>query len=762
MLVGMERMTRPTEAEAPVYIRRMSERVAFRTCPLCEATCGLEIRLVEEGVKVIRGDRENPFSQGFVCPKGTVLGRLHSDPDRVQTPLIKRDGVHVEATWEEAFAEVHRRIADLKERHGSQALALYIGNPNAHSYQNNLAIRPLAKSLGSPNIFSASTLDQMPKHVSAGHMFGSPSTIPVPDIDRTDLLVILGANPYESNGSLATAPDWPGRLEALRERGGRVVVVDPRRTKTAENADQHIPIVPGTDAALLMSIIHVLFDESLVDLGRLDGHVAGVDEVAAGALAFAPEAVAASTGVDAEMIRRLARDIAAADRAAVYGRIGTHTVEFGTVASWAVDVIAALTGNLDEPGGMMFPLGLHQQATKRKRGFQIGRWRSRVRELPEVLGELPAATMIDEMTNPGDGQIRALITVGGNPALTSPDSKALDEALASLEFMVSVDPYLNETTRHADVLLPPPSALEKSHYDIAFTTLSVRNYAMWSAPVFERPDGHPSEFDVLVTLTAILGGAPADTDPHALAEATLAGQVGSAVAAPGSPIEGRDPAEILEALAVHPEVTERFLDLMIRTSARGDGFGAHADGWTLERLQQYEHGVDLGPLESRIPEVLATPSGLVELAPEAVIADLERLVSTLGERSGGYVLVGRRELQSNNSWLHNIDVLVKGRNRCTLRIHPDDAERLSLADGSRATVASSVGEVVVDVEVNDEMMAGVVSLPYGWGHGQTGSRLNVASKRPGVNTNVLTDRTKIDPLSGNAVLNGVPVEIVPA
>lgn len=740
----------------------MTERLAYRTCPLCEATCGLEIRLVDEDVKVIRGDRENPFSNGFVCPKGTVLGRLHNDPDRVRTPLVKRDGVHVEASWEEAFAEIHRRLEDLKARHGSRALALYIGNPNAHSYQNNLAIRPLAKSLGSSNIFSASTLDQMPKHVSAGYMFGSASTIPVPDIDRTDLLVILGANPYESNGSLATAPDWPGRLEALRERGGRIVVVDPRRTKTAENADQHIPIVPGTDAALLMAIVHVLFEESLVQPGRLEPHVSGLDDVATAALPFSPEIVETVTGIDAATIRDLAREIASAERAAVYGRIGTHTVEFGTIASWAVDVIAALTGNLDEPGGMMLPLGLHQTATKRKRGFQTGRWRSRVRDLPEVLGELPASTMIDEMTEPGDGRIRALITVGGNPALTSPDSGAFDEALASLEFMVSVDPYLNETTRHADVLLPPPSALEKSHYDIAFTTLSVRNYAMWSAPVFERPDGHPSEFDILVTLTAILSGAPADADPRSLAEATLAGQVGSAVSTPGSPIEGRDPAEILEALAVHPEVTERFLDLMIRIGARGDGFGADPDGWTLQRLQHHEHGVDLGPLEPRIPEVLATPSGSVELAPEAIIADLDRLASSLGARPEGFVLVGRRELRSNNSWLHNVEVLVKGRNRCTLRVNPDDAEKLDLTDGSTATVRSSVGEVTVEVEINDEMMAGVVSLPYGWGHARDGSRLSVASARPGVNTNVLTDRTRIDPLSGNAVLNGIPVEVAPA
>jgi anaerobic selenocysteine-containing dehydrogenase len=740
----------------------MTERVAFRTCPLCEATCGLEIRLEDERVKVIRGDRENPFSRGFVCPKGTVLGRLHEDPDRLRTPLIKRDGVHVEATWEEAFVEIDRGLGGVKDRHGSQALSIYIGNPNAHSYQNSLAIRPLAKALGSPNIFSASTLDQMPKHVSAGYMFGSPGAIPVPDVDRTDLIVILGANPYESNGSLATAPDWPGRLEALRARGGRVVVVDPRRTKTAENADQHIPIIPGTDAALLLALISVMFEESLVDLGRLEGHVAGVDEVAAGALVFTPESVAPFTGVDAVTIRNLAREIAAADRAAVYGRIGTHTVEFGTIASWAVDVISTLTGNLDEPGGMLFPLALHQPAMRVARGFKTGRWRSRARGLPEVLGELPASTMVDEMTEPGPGRIRAMITVGGNPALTSPDSEALSEALDSLEFMISVDPYLNETTRHADVVLPPPSALEKSHYDLAFTALSVRNYAMWSAPVYERPDGHPSEFDILVKLTAILSGAGSDLDPQTLAEATLAGRVGSAVAEPGSPIEGRNPEEILEALSVHPDAPERFLDLMIRTSARGDGFGSDSGGWSLERLQSHEHGVDLGPLESRIPEMLTTPSGMVELAPEPIIEDLRRLSDRMGTRPEGLVLIGRRELRSNNSWLHNIEVLVKWRNRCTLRLNPDDASRLSLIDGGMARVRSSVGEVAVEVEINDEMMAGVVSLPYGWGHDLEGARLGTASKHPGVNTNILTDRSTIDPLSGNAVLNGIAVEVTPA
>ena len=739
----------------------MSEmRTAYRTCPLCEATCGLEITLEAESVKVIRGDRENPFSRGFICPKGSVLGRLHDDPDRVRTPLIKRDGHFVASTWDDAFAEIDRRIGEVREHHGSDAVALYIGNPNAHNFQNNLVIRSLAKSLRSSNIFSASTLDQMPKHVSSGYMFGAASTIPVPDLDRTDLLVILGANPHESNGSLATAPDWPGRLEAIRQRGGRVIVVDPRRTKTARASDQHIAVIPGSDAALLMSLINVMFDESLVDLGSLKGHVVGVDDVANAALAFEPDIVAPRVGIGAEVIRELARDIATARSAAVYGRIGTHTAEFGTIASWAVDAINVLTGNLDRPGGMMFPLGLHQTSSRERRAFQTSRWKSRVRGLGEVVGELPAATMIDEMITPGDGQIRALITLGGNPALTSPDAVTLSTALEQLDLVVSIDPYLNETTRHADVLLPPPSALERSHYDMAFTTLSVRNYAMYSPPVFERPDGDLSEFEIIVRLTALLSGFGHATDPTMAAQLTLRGQVEAAVGKADSVIHGREAEEILEMLSVHDELPERFLDLMIRIGARGDGFGANPDGWTLMRLSQESHGVDLGSLEPRMPHVVSTLSGNIEVAPLVILDDVARLLAYVKKQpTAGLVLITRRELQSNNSWLHNVDVLVKGKDRCTLRVHPIDAERLGLQDHANATVESSIGSIDVPVEINDEMRPGVVSLPYGWGHDHEGARLGVAARRPGVNTNVLTDRHVVDAVSGNAVFNGIPVVV---
>lgn len=734
-------------------------RIAYRTCPLCEATCGLEITIEDEQVGVIRGDPDNPFSAGFICPKGSTLGRLRDDPDRLRRPLVRRDGVHVETGWDEAFAVIADRLSAVIDDHGRQAIAVYVGNPNAHAFANTLAVRPLIKAIGTKNVFSASTVDQMPRQVACAYLFGGGLITPVPDIDRTDHLLMLGANPYESNGSLASAPDWPGRMESIIERGGSVVVVDPRRTKTAERATEHVSIRPGTDAALLLAMAWTIFDEGLVDLGALEGHVSGLDQVSAAILPFAPERVAPWTGIEPDTIRRLARQLSAAPTACVYGRIGTHTVAFGTLSAWAADLLNVITGNLDRPGGAMFATPLAQSARPpSRRRFAPGRWSSRVRGLPEAFGELPAATMADEMLTGGDGQVKALLTIAGNPVLTTPDSGRLDEALAGLDFMVSVDPYLNETTRHADVILPPPPALEKSHFDLAFTTLAVRNYAMYSPPVFAPGDGAMSEFDILVTLTGIAMGLGPDTDPSVLFEASIAQQVAAEVADADSPIHGRDPGEIMGELSAW-EGPERALDLMIRIGHRGDAFGAHPEGWTLARLAAHPHGVDFGPLEPRIPQVLATPSGTVELAHEAILSDLPRLEASLDAPKGGMLLIGRRELRSNNSWLHNLDVLVRGRHRCTLEIHPLDADRLELVEGDLATVRSRVGAVEIPVQVTDSIRPGVVSMPYGWGHGAPGSRLSVASARPGVNANLLTDPAPVDPLSGNAVLNGIPVEV---
>jgi anaerobic selenocysteine-containing dehydrogenase len=740
--------------------------VAYRTCPLCEATCGLELHVEGRDITLVRGDRDDVFSHGFICPKGSVLGKVDADPDRVREPLLRDGDGFRPASWAEAFNAVEAGLTPVLERGGRDAVAVYLGNPNVHNLSGLLYGRVLLQALGSVNVYSASTLDQMPKQVSSGLMFGTALSIPIPDVDRTDYLLVLGANPFASNGSLLTAPDLPGRLRALRERGGRLVVVDPRRTKTAEEADEHVFIRPGTDALLLAAIARTLFADGLAEPGRLTPHLAGLETVRHTLGAFSPEAVAARCGIDPATIRRIAHELAAAPRAAVYGRVGSCTQEFGTLASWLVDVCNVLTGNLDREGGAMFTRPAAGGANTAGpsgvgRGVRFGRRASRVRGLPEVFGELPAACLSEEIETPGDGQVRALITVAGNPTLSAPDSDRLERALGALDLMVSVDGYVNETTRHADVILPPPALLTRGHYDIAFNALSVRNVANYSPPLVPLEDDERHEWETLLRLANIVAGAGADADPQALDDAVVAGLVEKAVRRPESNVQGRDPAELLEALRDRAG-PERILDLMLRTGPHGDGFGADPDGLTLARLEAAPHGLDLGPLVPRIPEALRTPSGRIELAPEPIIDDLDRLTASLDRGANGVVLVGRRDLRSNNSWMHNVEVLVKGRDRCTLLVHPDDAARLGLRDAGRAKVAGPGGTVLAPVEVSDEMMPGVVSLPHGWGHDRDGTRLAVAATRPGVNSNVLADTEALDPLSGTAILNGIPVEVAPA
>src|SRR5919198_236999 len=492
--------------------------VAFATCPLCEAGCGLEITVEHDRVDRIRGDADDVFSHGFICPKGAAPADLHDAPDRLRTPLMRdADGDLRPASWDDAFPEIDRRLRAIWDAHGRQAAGIYFGNPSAHNLSELIYGRVLAKALQTRNIFSASTVDQYPKQMASALLFGSGASVPVPDVDRTDHLLILGANPLASNGSLMTAPDIRGRLRAIRARGGRVVVVDPRRTRTAREADEHHFIRPGTDAMLLFALVHTLFDEGLADLGELAEHVSGVDEVRTLAQTFAPEAVASACAIDAPEIRRMARELAAAPRAAVYGRIGTTTQRFGTTASWLVDVLNVVTGNLDRLGGAMFPrvaIGSGNAAVVpgRGRGAQFGRWRSRVRGMGEIFGELPAVCLAEEIETPGDGQVRALITVAGNPAGSKPNSARLAAALETLDFMVSVDVYVNETTRRADVVLPGPSPLQRSHYDVALLGFAVRNVANYSPPALPPDPSIPAEWETLLRLAAIVSGQGADAD----------------------------------------------------------------------------------------------------------------------------------------------------------------------------------------------------------------------------------------------------------
>jgi anaerobic selenocysteine-containing dehydrogenase len=751
-----------------VYAQHLvaTETVHFRTCPFCEATCGLAVTMRGDEVVSVRGDEDDVFSHGFLCPKSQGLKELHEDPDRLTTPLVRRDGELVEATWEEAFAEVDRGLSKVLADGDRDAVAIYLGNPSAHSLGPMIYGPALSKALGTKNIYSASTVDQMPKQVSVGLMFGSGLSVPVPDLDGTDHLLILGANPLVSNGSLLTAPDMRGRIRSIRERGGKVVVVDPRRSRTAKEASEHHFIRPGTDALLLFAIANTLLAEGLAEPGALAEHANGSERIGELAEPFTPEAVAPACGIDAGAIRTMARELAAAERAAVYGRIGTTTQRFGTLASWLVDVLNYLTGNLDREGGAMFPLAAVGQRNSAGngptgKGVKVGRWASRVSAKPETFGELPVACLAEEITTPGEGQVRALITIAGNPCVSTPDSAALEAAVEGLDFVVSLDIYVNETTRHADVILPAPEPLAKAHYDFALYQLAVRSVANYSPPVLPAADGQPQEWETVLRLAAIAAGQGPDADLDAWDGLVLQTLIGREIAMSGSRIEGRDAGEIAAALGER-RGPERVLDFMLRAGPFGDGFGADPEGLTLEKLEAAPHGIDLGPMRPRIPDLLRTPSGKIELAPEEIVADLPRLereLAAIAGANGAMVLIGRRQLRSNNSWMHNLPALVKGKDRCTLQIHPDDAERLGLADeGARAHVRSTSGELTAPVEVTDAIMPGVVSIPHGWGHDAPGVRMGVAAEHAGVNSNVLSP-AEVDPLSGNAVLNGISVEV---
>ncbi|MGM9489484.1 molybdopterin-dependent oxidoreductase [Ideonella sp. YS5] len=738
----------------------------YRICPLCEACCGLDVQVADGQVIAIRGKADDVFSHGYICPKGFALKDLHEDPDRLRQPLVRRDGELQPASWEEAFDEIERRLVPILEREGRDAVALSVGNPAAHKQSLLLYFQRLARALGSRNIFSASTLDQMPKQLASGWMFGTSMSVAVPDIDRCDFLLILGANPMASNGSLWTVTDFRGRAKALRARGGQLVVVDPRRTETAAIADAHHFIRPGADVFFLAALVNTVFDEGLARPGRLAEWTNGIEAVREAIAPFTPEAVAARCGIPAETTRALARQLATTERACVYGRIGTCTQSFGTLASWLVDVLNVVTGHLDAPGGAMFPKAAafapntHGQPGV-GRGLTTGRHASRVSGAPEVLGELPMTLMAEEMETPGPGQVKALITVASNPVLSSPGGPRLARALDSLEFMVSLDIYLNETTRHADVILPGVSPLEDEHYDVTFPQFSHRNHARYSPPVFPLSPGQRPEWENLLRLMAIVRGAGARADVLALDDELVTQEVNKQAGA-------HAPAVLAALAASCRRGPDRLLDLALRSGPYGDRFGLKPEGLNLDKVKAAPAGIDLGALEPRIPELLRTPSGRIELAPPACVADLERARAELHEPAPELVIIGRRDVRTNNSWMHNLHTLAKGPERCTALMHPTDAARLGLADGAMARISAgaAAGEaersVTAPVVITTDVMPGVISLPHGWGHDKPGAKLRVAAERPGANLNAVLDERLRDPLSGNAVLSGVPVAVSPA
>lgn len=741
-------------------------RTAHRICPFCEACCGLTLTVEGSHVTAVRGHDEDVFSAGYICPKGVAIKDLHDDPDRLRTPLIKRNGQFVEATWDEAYAEIERRMAPLQAAGDADAFAITLGNPVAHKIGLLLYGSRLAKGLGTRNIFSASTLDQMPKQLSCGLMFGHWLSVPLPDIERTELMVILGGNPMASNGSMWTVPDFRGKAKALKARGGRLVVIDPRRSETAELAGEHLFIRPGSDVFFLLGIVQALFSEQRVRLGSVADHIAGLAELEAAVIEFSPESVAHRCGIDAQAIRQLARDLANTPRAVLYGRIGTCTQTFGTLASWLVDVINILTGHLDQEGGALFAkAAAFASNTFGKpgsgRGVSTGRRCARVSGAPEVFGELPIGCLAEEIETPGSGQVRALFTVASNPVLSAPNGPRLTRALKTLDFMVSVDIYLNETTRHADVILPGRSPLEDAHYDVAFPQLSFRNHARYSPRVFEPMPGQPGEWEILLRLAAIASGRGTTVDLRAYEDELFAQDMAQQLA----PLGEAAVRHVTSALAGRCG-PDRLIDYALRAGPYGDQFGRRPEGLSLAKLEQTPSGIDLGPLAPRIPEALRTPSGKIELTPPILVADLARVRAALAEPAPDLVIIGRRSVRSNNSWMHNLHTLAKGQgryeSRCTLLIHPDDAARHGLADAGMARISSGTGDVIVQLEVSDEMMRGVVSLPHGWGHDLPGTRLSLASRRPGANLNALFDENARDPLSGTSVLSGVAVRLEPA
>lgn len=724
------------------------------TCPLCEAMCGLEIDVADGRIAGIRGNHDDVWSRGHLCPKGVSLGAIHEDPDRIRTPMIKVDGQWQEVTWDAAFRRCTELLAPVIAEHGIGAVTAYTGNPLAHSFSLGRYTGVLLGMSGIPVSYSPGTVDQWPKNLSSHLMYGNWWGFPVPDIERTDLLVVMGANPAASQGSLLAAPDVMGILERI----DTVIVIDPVRTATAAKADEWLPITPGTDAALLLAVVHTLFEEELATVGRLEGHVDGVEMLREVAAEWSPERVAPVTGITAERIRHLARQLAGSERAVVYGRIGLCNQEFGSLASWLVDVVNILTAHFDMPGGAMFPRPAVWTVTAQPQpGLEgglpeFGRWQTRVRGAKEVLGQVPVSCLVEEIATPGEGQIRALITVAGNPVLSTPGGHRLDEVLPQLDAMIAVDLWLNETTRHADVILPGPSPLEVPHHDDLILAFAINSIANYSEPVFFPPDrDRPEEWEILIRLTGLCAGTPAeDVDVAAIDDGFFDYLCFT---------QGLDGAQIRSHYSHGGP--ERILDLTLRTGPFGDFYGEVPDGLTLAKLKEQPNGINFGPMIPQVPEVLGTTDKRIRLAPQYLLDDLPRLAARLTREPDDLVLVSRRHLRSNNSWLHNVPALMKGRDRCTLLMHPDDAAKRGVTATDIVTVTSAAGQIEVPVELTDAIMPGVVSMPHGWGHGKSGTRMAVANGSPGVNTNILSPPTFLDEPSGNGALNGIPVAVAP-
>ncbi|MEU1523499.1 molybdopterin oxidoreductase family protein [Nocardia rhamnosiphila] len=713
----------------------MTAETIARQCTLCEAHCGILVTVEDTKVAKVEGNPDDVLSKGYICPKATAMAGLHDDPDRLRTP-VRRVGEKFEPIgWDEAFREIGDRLRRVRREHGPHSVGMYLGNPAAHNSAIMYAFA-LRMALMTRNFYTASSIDQFPQEFVAWQMYGSNFLMPIADIDRTDRMVIIGANPAVSNGSVTTMPGARNRIKDVRARGGKVVVIDPRRTETARLADEHVSVLPGGDPYLLLAVLHVLITEHLCDRTAVRTQCAGLDELRELVAGFTPEDAAPYAGVDAETIRRLAREHAAAKSAVMYARIGVCQTLTGTVTHWLVNTINAITGNLDSPGGQMYATpAVDLLPLARRVSPNYGAWTDRSGKYKSFRFELPVAALASEILDDGPDRIRAMITYAGNPVLSTPQRGQLDKALGSLDFYVAVDMYITETTRHADIILPPLSPLEREDLDILLTMFSVHNNIRFNARAVAPEQEGLEDWEIMARLT---------TEILPLPLRSLTGRALNAVFARFSPL---------------------------RAAALGIAVGPHGvlrrgrKGVTVQKVREARGGIDLGPLQPRLHSLIATADRRVQLAPRQFVTEARRLLDEA--RAGGadrdlgfdLRLIGRRHLRSNNSWLHNVPSMVKGRDRCTALMHPQDATARGLSDGGRVTVSSPIGSIVVPVEISDEIRPGTVAIPHGWGHGEPGVGWTVAAAVPGANVNLLHDPEQVDRISGNAAVNSTWVKV---
>lgn len=718
------------------------QQLHYSTCTLCEAMCGIEVATKGQQILSIKGDKDNPFSQGHICPKASALKDLYDDPDRLKRPVKRVEDTWQEITWDDAFDLVANKLHHIQQAHGNNAVGVYLGNPNAHNMGSILFGPYFYRALKSHNRYSATSVDQLPHHIVSRRLFGHISQIPIPDIDNTQHFMIIGGNPLASNGSIMTVPNVKKRLKAIQKRGGKVVVIDPKRSETADISCEHHFIRPGSDVLLLLAMLHLLFEKQLHRVDAILPYAEDIKEVENYVRDYSPQKVSEFIGISASQVTQLVLDFCHAESAVCYGRMGASVQAFGTLTQYLIMLFNMLTGNLDKQGGMMFTQPAADVLPVSGKG-SMGGFTSRVRGLPAFAGEYPVACLAEEILTPGEGQIKAMVIGAGNPVVTTPNAEQLDKAFAQLDFMVAVDFYITETSRHADVILPPVTALERDHYDIVFHNFAVRNFAKYSEAVVDIDKDQLTDWQIYLSLAERLDALNGKSTAHyaALWEKQPKGVVDDLLKAG---LYGRNANKYKDA----------------HTHSNETSTAIPAEGLSIETLKAHPHGIDLGPLQPSLPHALFHEDKKVHLDFDYFMADLNRVNTHFFEKenqSQSMVLIGRRHIKTNNSWLHNSPRMVKGNNRCTLQLHPDDGAKYGIGDGDEVSVKSRVGQLTIEAEITDAMMPGVVSIPHGWGHNKKGIKLSVASQHPGVNTNILTDDLQVDELSGNAVLNGVPV-----